>query len=294
MTRLSFGLGLPSDPSAGYDPVAYARRAEELGFDFVSTSDHPGSTSATYEAWTLLSWVAASTTRIAIATRVLGVPYRPPAVVAKMAETFDRLSGGRFILGLGAGYSDSEFRAFGLPVPSPAEKVEGLADAIAICQGLWSQPVFSHAGRVFRTELAELVPRPEHKIPIWLGTFGDRALAVTGRVADGWIPSLGSAPPERVTGLRDKLLTAAQAAGRDPDQILCIYHLEVDPSPTTGTEPWVLSGPVERIAETLASFTALGFRAFSLVAGGSDRDATTEQLATEIIPAVRELTAGRL
>ena len=82
MTELLFGLGLPASVTPGTDPVAQARRAEELGFDFVSTSDHPCGTQPTYETWTLLSWIAAATSRIRVATRVLGVPYRPPPMVA--------------------------------------------------------------------------------------------------------------------------------------------------------------------------------------------------------------------
>lgn len=292
MTTLSFGLGIPAAPEPGYDPVAYGQRAEQLGFDFLSVSDHPAGTTASYEAWTVLSWIAASTSRIRVATRVLGVPYRPPAIVAKMAETFDRLSGGRLILGLGGGYSDEEFRAFGLTVPTPREKVDGMADAIRIARGLWSQPGFSHAGRIFHTDNAHVVPQPEHRIPIWLGTFGDRALAVTGRLADGWIPSLGSAPPGQVTVLRDKMIAAAVAAGRDPGEITCVYHLEVDPSPGAAAEPWVVSGPTGRIAETLAGFVKLGFGGLSLVPGGPDRAETVERLATEIVPAVRALASA--
>jgi alkanesulfonate monooxygenase SsuD/methylene tetrahydromethanopterin reductase-like flavin-dependent oxidoreductase (luciferase family) len=79
----------------------------------------------------MLAWMAASTTRIAVASRVLGVPYRAPAMVAKMAETLDRLSGRQLILWLGGGYSDDEFRAFGLGVPTPREKVDGLGEAVA-------------------------------------------------------------------------------------------------------------------------------------------------------------------
>ncbi len=89
MSRLSFGLGLPAAPRPGHDPIAYGRRAEELGFEFLSVSDHPADSGGSYEAWTVLSWIAASTSRIRLGTRVLGVPYRPPALVAKMAETFD-------------------------------------------------------------------------------------------------------------------------------------------------------------------------------------------------------------
>jgi probable F420-dependent oxidoreductase len=289
---LAFGLGIPAGPEQGHDPVAYGRSAEERGFDFLSISDHPAGKADSYEAWTVLSWIAASTTRIRLATRVLGVPYRPPAIVAKMAETFDRLSGGRLILGLGGGYSDEEFKEFGLATPTPREKVDGMEDAIRIAHGLWSRPRFSYAGRVFHTDAADIAPRPEHRIPIWLGTFGDRALAVTGRLADGWIPSLGSAPPDRVPALRDKIFAAAEAAGRDPDEITCAYHLEVDPSPDAPDKPWVVSGSAGNIAETLAGFVKLGFTAFSIVPGGADRAETVERLATEIVPAVRELVSA--
>ena len=143
MTRLLFGLNLSTSAAPGADPARDARTAERLGFDFLSASDHPCGTAPTYETWTMLTWAAAATTRIRLATRVLGVPYRPPAIVAKMAETLDRLSGGRLILGLGGGYSDEEFRAFGLAVPSPRDKVDGLAEAIAITRGLWSEPTFT-------------------------------------------------------------------------------------------------------------------------------------------------------
>src|SRR5436309_16069779 len=108
------GVNISQSAQPGADPVGDARHAEALGFDFVSCSDHLHGTYPTFETWTMLAWIAASTSRIRIATNVLGLPYRPPAVVAKMAETFDRLSGGRVILGLGGGGSDEEFRAFGL------------------------------------------------------------------------------------------------------------------------------------------------------------------------------------
>lgn len=291
MPALLFGLGIPAVPENGSDPVAYGRRAEELGFDFLSVSDHPADSGGTYEAWTVLSWIAASTTRIKLATRVLGVPYRSPAMVAKMAETFDRLSGGRLVLGLGGGYSDGEFRAFGLPVPTAREKVDGLTDAIHIARGLWSHPTFTYHGRAYRTNEATLAPPPEHRIPIWLGTFGDRALAVTGALADGWIPSLGSAPPDRVPGMRDKILASAAAVGREPEEITCAYHLEVDPSRSAPDNPWVVSGPTGKIAETLAGFVGLGFTALSLVPGGPDRAETARLLAADIIPAVRDLVS---
>lgn len=106
--HLLFGRAIPISAAPGTDPVAQARTAEALGFDFVSTSDHLHGNSPMYEPWTMLSWIAAATSRIRVGTRVLAVPYRHPAVLAKMAETFDRLAGWRLILGLGGGFADDE------------------------------------------------------------------------------------------------------------------------------------------------------------------------------------------
>ena len=287
MTRVLFGLNLSTSAAPGADPVRDARTAERLGFDFLSASDHPCGTAPTYETWTMLAWAAAATTRIRVATRVLGVPYRPPAVVAKMAETLDRLSGGRLILGLGGGYSDEEFRAFGLGVPSPRDKVDGLAEAIAITRGLWSQPSFTCRGRVYSTDAADLEPKPDHRIPIWLGTYGPRALALTGRLADGWIPSLSFAPPDQVRMLRDRVLTAAAAAGRDPDELTCAYNLQVRVDERPSDSPSVVTGPADAVTEQLVGFVGLGFTALNLLPVGPDTAEQVERLAREVVPAVR-------
>jgi len=284
-----FGVNVSTSAGPGTDPVAFARSAEGLGFDFVSASDHLHGGSPTYETWTMLSWIAARTTRIRVATRVLATPYRNPAVVAKMAETLDRLSDGRLILGLGGGYADEEFRAFGLGERSPREKVDGMEEAVRIARGLWSEGSFSFDGRLYRTEGAELEPKPERPIPIWLGTYGPRALAVTGRLADGWIPTLELAPPERVTKMRDLVLAAAEEAGRDPGKITCVYNLDirVDGEP----DPLVVSGPPDAIAERLVEFTRLGFTAFNFLPVGADQEEQAERLAREVIPAVRDAAA---
>jgi probable F420-dependent oxidoreductase len=287
MAELTFGLALPATVEPGTDPVTAAGRAEALGFDFVSTSDHPEGTQPSYETWTMLSWVAAHTSRIRVATRVLGVPYRPPAMVAKMAETLDRLSGGRLILGLGGGYSDDEFRAFGLGVPTPRDKVDGLSDAIQIARGLWSQPRFSFAGRRYQVQEADVEPKPAHPIPIWLGTYGNRALALTGRLADGWIPSLGSAPPEQIPAMHERILAAAAEAGRAPDEITCVYNLGIRVDGRADPNPSVLSGGPGELAERLVELTALGFGAFNFQPSGPDRDDQIRRLADEVIPRVR-------
>jgi probable F420-dependent oxidoreductase len=287
MSMLQFGLNIPTSADADADPVAAAVRAEELGFDFVSSSDHPCGTNPTYETWTMLCFIAAATSRIRIATRVLGVPYRAPAMVAKMAETLDRLSGRRLILGLGAGSADDEHRAFGLGVRSPRDKTEGLEEAVKIIRGLWTARSFTFDGRLYHTEHAELEPKPRHGIPIWLGTFAPRALAVTGQLADGWIPSLGYAPPDQVVAMMKRVRTAAQDAGRDPADVTCAYNVDVRLDARAGADPTVISGPTTAVAEQLAAFTALGFSAFNFMLSGPDMSEQAEWLATDVIPTLR-------
>jgi alkanesulfonate monooxygenase SsuD/methylene tetrahydromethanopterin reductase-like flavin-dependent oxidoreductase (luciferase family) len=262
-------------------------RAEELGFDFVSSNDHLHGSSPNFETWTMLAWMAAATSRLHVASRVLATPYRHPAVLAKMAETFDRLSGGRLILGLGGGYSDEEFRAFGLGDRTPRDKVDGMEEAIRIIRGLWSEPTFTFEGRLYRTEKAELTPKPERRIPIWLGTYGPRALEVTGRLADGWIPTYELALPEQVTGMRDRLLAAAQKAGRNADEITSVYNLDVRVEENADVESYVIAGTSEQLAEELVGFARLGFDAMNFCPAGPGEDEQAELLATEVIPAIR-------
>jgi len=290
MSNIRVGIDVPA--STAVDPVRAARAAETLGFDFVSSVDHPCGSTPSHEVWTMLTWVAAATSRIRVATRVLGVPYRAPAMVAKMAATLDRLSGGRLVLGLGGGYSDEEFRAFGLPVPTPREKVDGMADAIEIAHGLWREPRFTYTGPRYRTEAADVEPKPDRPIPIWLGTYGNRALDVTGRLADGWIPSLSpAASPERIPAMRDRIVAAAERAGRSPDALTLVSNLQIRVDPGAAPATDIVTGPPDAVVEQLVAFTRLGFAGFNLQPLGPDRPEQIERLAEEIIPLVRREAA---
>jgi alkanesulfonate monooxygenase SsuD/methylene tetrahydromethanopterin reductase-like flavin-dependent oxidoreductase (luciferase family) len=204
-----------------------------------------------------------------------------------MAETLDRLSGGRLILGLGGGYADDEFRAFGLRAPNARDKVDGLEEAIRITHGLWSEPVFTFDGVHYRTEMAEFEPKPSRRIPIWLGTLGPRALRLTGRLADGWIPSLDLAPPERVPKLHEQILRGAHEAERDPSDITLAYNMEIRVDEQAAPEPGIVTGPPDAVTERLIGFTELGFTAMNFQPQGPGRAEQIEQLATEVIPAVR-------
>jgi len=288
MTTVLFGIDVSTSARPGADPVADARRAERAGFDFVSASDHPGAPAQpNFETWTMLTWIAAATSRITVTTRVLGVPFRAPAMVAKAAESLDRLSAGRLIVGLGAGGSDEELRSFGAPGRGAGDKVRGLEDAVAIIRGLWEESAFSYDGPIYRVDRAHLEPKPTRQIPIWLGTFGDRALAVTGRIADGWIPSLGHAPAERIPTMRSQVLAAAERAGRQPDAITCALNLEVRLDDQLGRDPDEFIGPPDKIAGALLRYVGLGFTAFNLMTAGEHAEDQVDRLAAEVLPAVR-------
>ena len=288
MPPLTFGVNISTSSASGANPARDAQTAEALGFDFVSASDHPSGPHPTFEAWTMLTWVAAATNRASVVSRVLSTPFRAPALVAKMAESLDRLSGGRLVLGLGAGATDNELHGFGLNVPSAGAKVDGLEDALHVVRGLWAEPGYTYEGRVYRTYRAEMEPKPARPIPIWLGTFGHRALALTGRLADGSIPSLGYAPLAELPAMRDRVMAAAVAAGRGLHEVTCALNLEVAVTQSGGMGPDVIAGPPLRIAEHIRQFVALGFTAFNFMPVGPYPESQTELLATEVVPAVRE------
>jgi probable F420-dependent oxidoreductase len=290
VSDVRFGIAVSTAARPDSDPVAAARQAEQLGFDLVTVSDHLNGSFPTFETWTLLTWLASATERIRLAPLVLGLPYRPPAVVAKMAESLDRLSGGRLIMGMGGGGSNDEFRAFGLAVRRPAEKVEALAEAIDIVRGLWRDSPFTYHGRHFQVREAEVEPKPAHRIPIWLGTYGRKALALTGRVADGWNPSFPYAPPDVVGEMVDRIRRGAEEAGRDPDSIEHAYNVSVWVDERGQPNPRLVTGSADRVAEQLSGFVRMGFGTLVFWArGGAEQ---RERLAVEVLPLVRQAASA--
>lgn len=279
------GYSLSTSAADGADPVADAREVEALGFDAVSLSDHLHGDQPTFETWTLLTWMAANTTRVRLVPNVLGLPYRAPAVTAKMAETLQRLSGGRFVLGLGAGGADVEFRAFGLEVLPPREKVDALEEAIAGIRALWQGPQVDLDGRHLHLHGATTTPRPEQPIPIWLGAYGPRMLDLVGRVSDGWLPSMPFAPPERLRGMRERVVAAAEAAGRDPADITFAYNVVVHIGRRQEDRPVVSGSPDEVVEQLLALIDDLRLDAVVIWPAGEEHR-QREGLA-DVLPALR-------
>ena len=202
---MRFGLALPQygfslpGGEVGLDTTAgWARRAEELGFDSVWVSDHFFYTFSRYggdptpipavEPMTALAALATMTSRVRLGTLVLCAPFRHPALLAKMAMTIDRLSGGRLDLGLGAGWLREEFDAFGLPFGSIGDRFTALEDALAALAALQSGDGADYEGPTVTLRDASMLPGPVNgHIPVWVGgKGGPRLLRLIAAHADGW------------------------------------------------------------------------------------------------------------
>jgi alkanesulfonate monooxygenase SsuD/methylene tetrahydromethanopterin reductase-like flavin-dependent oxidoreductase (luciferase family) len=295
MNRLSiptpgFGITLHTTIRPGLDQVAEALDAEQLGYDVATLHrDAIHGDDLSFENWTLLSWLAAHTTRVGVAPLVLALPHRHPAVLAKMAETLNRLCGGRLILVLGGGgpMNEPAYQALGLESRSPGEKVEALEEAIEILRGLWSTSGFTYPGKHFRTEGATIEPKPGHAIPIWLGVFGDRMLDLVGRKADGWLPSYQFLAPEQAYRKLERLRRAAEHAGRNPDQLTYGYTIPVLVEKGSVTSRGQIAGSAQEVARQLADVVRHGFSFLNLWPVG---EAANQRglLAREVLPSVRD------
>jgi alkanesulfonate monooxygenase SsuD/methylene tetrahydromethanopterin reductase-like flavin-dependent oxidoreductase (luciferase family) len=289
--NLQFGVNIHTAIQPGVDPVTEARHAEQLGFDVVTLhGDALHGNNPSFELWTLLCWVAAHTTSIRVAPVVLALPHRHPAVLTKMAETLDRLSGGRLLLVLGAGgpMNEPAYRALGLASRSPREKVQALEEAIDLLRGLWSTSGFSYAGEHFRTEGATIEPRPGHPVPIWLGVFGDRMLDLVGRKADGWLPTYQFLEPEQAYRKLEQIRRVAQQTGRNPDGIAFGYNVPILVEEGAVTNRWRIAGSERSVAGQLAAIVRHGFTFLNVWPVG-ETAIQRERLARDVLPAVRDL-----
>ena len=288
--ELAFGSFLT--PAAG-DPeavVGLAQLSEQLGLDLVTFQDHPYQPGF-LDTWTLMTWVTASTVRITIAPNVLNLPLRPPAVVARAAASLDLLSGGRLELGLGAGAFPEAVEAMGGPRRTGGESVDALAEAVEVIRALWDTGQRGGArleGRHYRVAGAKRGPAPAHRIGLWLGAYKPRVLRLTGRVADGWLPSSGYLAPDQLGEASRVLDEAALAAGREPGDVRRLYNI----SGQFGRGAGFLAGDATAWAEQLAGLALEhGTSTFVL---GSDDPRTLTRFAEEVTPAVREqVDAGR-
>lgn len=275
---LEFGTFIT--PSA-LDPertVALALATEQAGLGFATFQDHPYQPRF-LDTWTLMSWVGARTSRIRISANVHNLLLRPPAVLARAAASLDLLTGGRVVLGLGAGGFAQAAEAMGAPRRTTAESGDALAEAITVIRELLDTDA---AGGVFLDHEhhpirgAKRGPAPvQRPIPIWLGVLRPKGLRLVGRAADGWLPSLGRL--EHGAGSLDAghavIDAAARAAGREPRDIRRL--LNVAPQ---DARPGVLADLATR--HGVDTFIVTG-----------DDEALIADLGERIVPETRALVA---
>lgn len=213
------------DEGRGVAPYAAIRdlaiQAESAGLDSIWVYDHllyrvDGQTSGIHEGWTVLAGLAEATRRVALGTLVVCTGFRNPALLAKMAATLDHVSGGRLILGLGAGWHDPEYEAFGYPAD---HKVGRFEEALDVICGLIRHGRADMDGRWTTARDAVLEPPARPDLPILVAAFGPRMLGLTARHADAWNTAWHGLPDDQMAAGRAALGEACERIGRDPATI---------------------------------------------------------------------------
>lgn len=226
----TFGIQLPiqtltrtlvdpwEDDATVEDLVAIARRCDDAGYDFVGVCDHVAipdndyaahMTTTWYDTVATLGFLAAHTSRTRLLSVVWVAPYRHPLVTAKAFGTLDHLSGGRAILGVGAGHVEAEFEALGIDYATRGRRLDETLDAV---RGAFADTYVSHDGDFYAYTDVGVAPRPRAELPIWVGGSGRAAWRRTGRAGDGYIP-MGNGK-DQYAEIIDTVDAAAQAAGR--------------------------------------------------------------------------------
>jgi probable F420-dependent oxidoreductase len=301
--RLRIGIQLPEVEREVRWPeyLAMARAAEEAGFDSVWIGDHllyrgdGRPERGPWEAWTLLSALAAATERVELGPLVACAGFHPPGLIAKMAATISEVSGGRFVLGLGAGWNEQEFGAFGIPFDHRVSRFE---ESFAIMRGLLAGERVTLAGRFWQADDAVLVPAPARAPRLVIGSNGPRMLRIALPHVHGWNTwwdDFGNTADGFAT-LNARITAAAEDAGRNPADVArsaCVLVI-FDRSPRERVPPpgvTPLDSSPERIAEALRELAAAGADEAILVVSPIDERSIRE--LAEVVALVHETSAPR-
>jgi probable F420-dependent oxidoreductase len=276
--------------------LAIARAAEEVGFDSIWVGDHllyrgeDQVERGPWEAWTLLAALAAATERVELGPLVACTAFHSPGLIAKMAATVQEISGGRLVLGLGAGWNEEEFRAFGLPFDHRVSRFE---ECFTVIRGLLSGEHVTLHGRYVQAEDAVLLPRPSAPPRVMVGSNGPRMLAATLPHVDAWntwYADYGNSPAG-FAKLNARISQAARDAGREPadvDRSACVLVALEDAGGERPDAPEAppLRGPPDRIATALGELAEAGADEVIVVA-----DPITERSIRELGGVLRLLRA---
>jgi alkanesulfonate monooxygenase SsuD/methylene tetrahydromethanopterin reductase-like flavin-dependent oxidoreductase (luciferase family) len=284
---LQFGVFVSPIAEPAQHAAELAVVAEAAGLDLITFQDHPYNPQF-LDTWTLIAYAASVTSNIHLAGNVLNLPLRDPVQLARAAASLDRLSGGRIELGLGAGAFWDGIGAMGGKKRSAGQSIEALAEGIELIRELWKadEPTSVSAdGDHYRVEAAQRGPAPAHEIGIWVGAYKPRILRLTGRLADGWLPSLGYLPegPASLTAMNAEIDAAAIAAGRQPSDIRRMLNIN---GRFLQAERGLFQGPVETWARQIAELER--DYGISTIILASDDPQTIALFGTVIAPMARE------
>ena len=231
MTR--YGVHAGTEGASIEDVLAFWRKIESLGYEWVSAWDHfypimGGGGAGSFESVSTQAALALSTSRAQIGVLVYSVGYRHPAVLANAISTIDHLSGGRAQASLGAGWAKEEYDAYGLRFPAVGERIDMLEEGVQCIAGLLHEDRFSFQGAHFQLHDAALGVRPvQARVPVWVGGEGEkRTIPLAARVADGWDSPLGPTAADfaRKVGVLEQ---ACERIGRDPASIHRSAHVAI-------------------------------------------------------------------
>jgi hypothetical protein len=295
-----FGIGLENGVDLVSEMLGHARLADDAGLDIVGLSDHPYFAER-LDAYAALGFVLGATSNISGAVIMTNLLSRPAPILARTVTGLATISGGRVVLGVGAGGMWEEIVALGVPRLAPAARIRALEEAIVLVRALsgGGDPI-TFDGEFY--QVTELKPAAAPTPPIWIGSLGKKNLAVTGRNADGWIPGhLADWRSTQVAESRPLVDEAAAAVGRDPADIDTIYNvsgrLERGPLPETRDAEgrWIGGGVAQWIEELTFAVLEHSAAAFIYLVppGDSISDTTLNLWAHEVVPAVREAIAKR-
>lgn len=276
MREISFGVHVGLQHTTPAELVPLYRHIESLGFDWISVWDHfyagtgrPDDAEC-LEAVAMHAALACSTERVRCGALVYSIGYRHPAVLAKAITTIDLLSGGRAEMGLGAGWAEVEYRAYGIDFPPIGTRMDQLEEGVRVLRALLHDPTGATdlAGDWFTLRSARNEPVPiQPRLPIWVGGTGERrTLPITARHADGWNAPFVS--PEELARLRGRLGELAEAAGRSLGEIRCAVNLGLAFTEESlhqqfgalvdRVRPGVLTGSDDEIVDRIGAYVEAG------------------------------------
>jgi probable F420-dependent oxidoreductase len=287
-----------------------AQQAESLGYDSVWSADriiipweikttYPYSRSATFivppdrpffEPLTCLAFLAGCTEKINLGMSVMVLPYRHPLYWAKIATTIDQLSTGRFILGVGVGWMEEEFKAMNAPF---AERGKVSDEQLRLLEQLWKQEHIKFNGSYYKLEDIAFSPKPYQKprIPIWVGGEGKLAQRRAGTYGDAWFPYFVRITPAELAKRFENVQRCAREAGRDPEEIAlaCCLPIELTATDVVQEEDY-LKGSIAQVTEAIEKFKKIGVSHIGLqfmIAHWPERQEQIERFAKEALPELR-------